>query len=184
MWKCWLPTSNWTQVWKASFDVCVNKVVFFSRDIKVTVMTRVPLGCRRVAQNLASAPASITAGMATRYWLHTASHIQQLLQWTTHTDKNTLKTNSRFSHRLIHMHPAQEDTQSAAQDPETVHDWLWSFSVSASAKYRLIVPTHIHCNSHVFETHSCTLISTKSITYTFTKSQSCFQHWTLNYRQQ
>ncbi|CAI5657523.1 unnamed protein product [Oreochromis niloticus] len=29
-------------------------------------MTRVPLGCRRVAQNLASAPASITAGMATR----------------------------------------------------------------------------------------------------------------------
>lgn len=73
--KCEVLTLNWEQMWKSWLDVCVNKVVFASLDIRLTVMTRTSSGCIRLAQNWASDPISITAGTATMYCLHTHTHV-------------------------------------------------------------------------------------------------------------
>lgn len=88
-------TLNWVQVWKSSLDVCVSRVVFSSLDIKVTVMTTVSLGCRRLAQNLVSAPASITAGMATRYCLQTQTD-ERLKHWQRRKPQTSTRANFNY----------------------------------------------------------------------------------------
>lgn len=62
-------TTNWVQLWNSVLDVLVRRVVVLSEDFRLTLMTRVSLGWRRLAQNLVSAPAWRTAGTATMYCL-------------------------------------------------------------------------------------------------------------------
>ena len=67
-------TSNWMHSWNSWLDVFWRRVVIFSLDTRVTVMTRVSLGCSRLTQNLVLAPASRTAGMATMYCLQSGTY--------------------------------------------------------------------------------------------------------------
>ena len=72
--------------------------MFSTLDIRVTVMSTVSVDCRRLTQNLVSAPASITAGMVTIYCLqpqkhtHTADTSLGLIEEETLTSYYTNKT--------------------------------------------------------------------------------------------
>lgn len=63
--RCWELTWNWKHSLNSVLDVFSSRVMLLCCDPRVTVMSRDSLGCRRLAQNLVSAPDSRTAGMAT-----------------------------------------------------------------------------------------------------------------------
>lgn len=141
-------TWNVSQVWNSVLDVFWKRSLLVISEIRVMFMVRVSLGCRRLAQNLVLAPASMTAGMATMYCLQPQIHTHIYIRHSSYKKKhkrlffirgrwNKLSANLRFCYPLAHKYPAQANKQHTQPclNPRETHDWdeLQGHNITVSA---------------------------------------------------
>lgn len=116
--------------------------VSFWLNMRVAVMVKVSLGCRRLAHSLFSAPASMTAGMVTMNCLQPRKqHKCDAYLTEGMADlmdvRNVVQRNSRSACRSIDEDPVEAKKQRpcASTTPRQSHDWLTDTEMSWGGHY-------------------------------------------------